>query len=403
MNVKEVQRMNDKSIVHLYVHIPYCIKKCDYCYFKSFGIPYGNGIPQDYFTALLKEIKMLSQKPVILGSMYWGGGTPTMMSAEQVEMLAETVSENFEMTSDYEFCSEVRPGPETTQEKIKILKNYNIKRVSMGAQSMNPEILKLNGRYHSVSNFLKTYEMLQKEEIFCKNVDLMSGMVGDNIQSFLDSIQKLVELSPENISIYKLQLYNNSKLYKKARAEQLALTTNEEEAQMVREGYTYLLEHGYELSGNLGFRKSPKYSHTHNVKTWLGEDLIGVGLSAHSRVDGRIYKNHNNVKRYIETVNNGKFPIERAYAYSVYEDMLRHFIYGVKSTNYNLVYFKERFGMDASKIFGKEIKWMEDNGYIVVKEEVIHTTLTGTLYVDDIMRAVLPDELDNIIVGHRRR
>ena len=404
MNANGAYELEQPRPMHLYLHIPFCYKKCDFCYYKSEKLG-AKEIPKEYFEALNKEIDLQAKKNVVLRSMYWGGGTPTTMSEKQIEYLLNHIFSVFEMSEDFEFCCEIRPGLEVTDEKISILKKYNIKRISMGLQSMNPNILKINGRNHNVETFYKIYEKVKKSGVFSVNVDLMSGLIGDSTDTFMGSLEALVSLSPENITIYKLQLYYNSRLYRKIREENIFVMTDEEEFELISQAYDYLLECGYEPADNFSYRKSRKYSHLHRVATWDGEDMVGVGASAHSCLSNAIYQNEIDIDKYIQKVEKGERIITRAYTYTMYENMIRHFIFGIKSCSYALENFKKRFGIEIMNIFAKEIQWLIDQEYVKFdkKNNMLITTKIGTLYADDIVRVFFPNVQKEINMGFKNR
>lgn len=404
MNKKYAEEMNEPVLTHLYMHIPFCYRKCDFCYYKS-GNLVKNEIPTEYFNALMKELEMYADKNIVLRSMYWGGGTPTTMSAEQIEKILDKIYSLYKTTDDFEFCCEVRPGPEASDEKLAILKDKKIKRVSMGLQSLNADVLRINGRNHNIDMFYKAFERVKNHNIYSTNIDLMSGLIGDNQTTFMKSLEELVALGPENITIYKLQLYYNSTLYKRMREDNLKLLSDEEEFETVSNAYDYILSKGYMVADNFSFKKSEEYSHLHRVATWNGENMMGIGASSHSCVDNYIYQNEIDVPRYIEKIDNKQNPITRAYRFTPYEDMVRHFIFGIKSCNYHIANFEKKFGVDITRIFGDEIKWLEKEGYAAwnASKDSLITSKTGALYADDIIRAFFPGVQQQINMGFRDR
>jgi oxygen-independent coproporphyrinogen-3 oxidase len=402
MNGRDIIRVYEDSPVHLYVHIPYCIKKCEFCYYQSFDL-HDKQIPEEYFNALLKEIKLYSDRFHRIRSVYWGGGTPTMMDERQIERLCQTIFSTFKPTDDLEFCVEVRPGAETSVDKIHRLKDFSVRRISMGCQSMNDVILRANGRNHRRNAFLKTFNMLRDEEIHTINVDMMSGLLGDTEETFMESIEEVSALHPENITLYKMQLYYNSHLYRKIRRENTPLMTDDEEIVCARRAYEFLLNSGYELADNFSFRTGPEHEHIFRTATWRGEDMVGIGLSAHSCVNRVIYQNEPDLEAYYKSINEGVLPIKRAYVYSPYEAMVRHFIFGIKRTCYDVRDFYRNFGVDLERIFGKEIDELAIGEFIEREDNFIRTTLKGTLFADDIVRAVFPNTQSTIKMGFLER
>lgn len=402
MNKNQLEKLKARRPSHLYIHIPYCLKKCDFCYYKSFETKQLQ-VPDEYVNALIKEIEMLDSDTVILRSMYWGGGTPTLLSCEQIEKIILAIKSRFVCSSDFEFCCEMRPGPETSEDKLQLLTQYGLKRASIGCQSLNSEVLRFNGRNHSTRSFMVTYEKIRKIGVDNINVDIMTGMIGDTAPQFMETVNRLVELKPENITIYKMQMYYNSTLYKKYHNSNIYWASDAEEAEMAKEAYQYILGSGYEFADNFSFRMNKKCEHIHRTGTWSGEDMIGVGLSSHSCVGNIIYQNENDLKEYFDRVNAGKKPISRAYEFSIYEAMIRHLIFGIKSCSYKLSSFNDRFGCNIEKIFMSEINYLKEQQWVVEKEDMLHATLQGALYSDDIVRLLFPKGQEKVKMGHRRR
>ncbi|WOO34822.1 coproporphyrinogen-III oxidase family protein [Anaerocolumna sp. AGMB13020] len=406
LNKQDIGKIWAEEDFHLYVHIPYCIKKCDFCYYVSYENKNGQ-IPEEYLEALKKEIRLYGGmeqfKNRKVRSIYWGGGTPTLMSLSQIKDLLEVIWESFQIHEDVEFCCEVRPGPETTKEKIMLMKEYGLKRVSIGCQSLNDNVLKLNGRNHNSNTFYKTFNMVRECDVFSINVDLMSGLLGDTQETFLYSIDEMIKLRPENLTIYKLEVYLNNLLYKKTLGQEARFITDEEEAEHVEAAYNRLLENGYLLSDNYSFCSEDKYRQIHRYNTWEGEDMIGVGLSSHSCYGLTIYQNDNRMADYMEQLQNDKLPIRRAYEFSVYEDMVRMIIFGIKSVSYPLEKFSRKFGIGADVIFADKLSYLQKEGYIDIKDGILNTTLKGALYADDVVRIFYPDRYRDAVLAHKAR
>lgn len=402
MNGKELESLKMPSKKHLYVHIPFCVKRCQFCYYKTYET-LSMQLPDTYIEALIQEIQMIDASHTVLNSMYWGGGTPTLMSEKQIVMLMEAIKEKFCFADNAEFCCEMRPGPELTKEKLQLLKDYGLQRASLGCQSLNDVVLQKNGRNHSKRAFLRAYELVKEMHYRCINVDMMTGMLGDNLVLFMDSMRQLAQLHPENITIYKMQLYYNSQLYRRLRKEQLSLLTDQEEYHLAETAYQYLLESGYVLADNFSFKTKEEYEHIHRTRTWLGEDMIGVGLSAHSCVGRVIYQNESDIERYYGKIAAQKLPVYRAYRFSIYEQMIRHFIFGVKRCHYQFDSFYEAFGCDVRDIFHKQLNFLVENNFVNVENDIMVTTLTGALYADDIVRSIFPNGQDKALMGHQKR
>ena len=405
-NKVDVKSIWEDEGFHIYVHIPYCVKKCDFCYYISFEC-HEKKIPDVYFNALLEEVRIYGMRSEFknrkVRSIYFGGGTPTVMSLEQIDLLCKTLKSNFNIDDSTELCCEVRPGPETTEEKIMLLKKHGMSRISVGCQSLNDDVLRKNGRNHNSGYFRKTFDMIKKCDIFCTNVDLMSGMVDDTYESFMDTIKELIKMNPESITIYKMELYLNNVLYKKSLQNKWEMISDAEEAKYVSDAYRILIESGYKHSDNYSFVKSSIYEQIHRYGNWLGEDMIGLGLSSHSYYKDHIYQNENRLDDYLSKIRENNLPIRRAYKFSKNEEMRRWVIFAVKKTKMNLISFEKRFGISALSIFEEEFGFLQKEGFIKIEDNILNATDKGILYADDIVRIFYPKQYRNIVLAHKNR
>lgn len=407
LNKRDLTGIWNKEGFNLYVHIPYCYKKCEFCYYKSLEL-FDEGVPDAYIDALLKEIDMVSQIPQVqsktASSVYFGGGTPTKMSTFQIRKVMDKIINSFHLSQNYELCFEARPGAETNEEKLRVLKDYGIKRISFGAQSLNESILKDNGRNHDARAFYEVFELARKIGIPSINVDIMSGMVNETLQSFLETIRQLLKLHPENISIYKLELYLNNALYRKLRSKQLTLLDDDEEARFAKIGFQEIMDGGYIPVTSFTFASDKKYTHVHREKLWgEGEDMLGIGASAHSCFNNYLFQNEIDVEKYINRINQGELPAMRAYAMSKREEMIQRLIFGMKTVDYPMQRFQDEFGIDVMSLYGRELEFLREKGFIKITDMHINLTLTGMLYADDIVRLFYLPHQKETYLSHAAR
>ena len=406
LNKKDVKGVWDREELHLYVHIPFCVEKCSFCYYKSFKMQ-NPGTIDEYLDALKTEITMYSNLPEVqskrIRSIYFGGGTPTLLNEQQLESLITHIKSSFAFTDNMEFCCEARPGPETTFNKLKLLKEHGMFRLSLGCQSLNDEVLRINGRTHDSTVFYETFDKARQAGIDSINVDLMSGLISDTMETWISTIKSLISLKPENIAIYKMEVYLNNKIYQKMREDKIELISNIEEANLARMAYKELISSGYMFADNFSFMTDPKYDHAHRREVWKGADMIGVGLSSHSCFNDYIYQNESSFPVYMNRVREGVIPIQRAYKISAREEMIQRIIFGVKNLNFSRSCFEDEFGIDVLDVFPKQFKYLEEEGFITIDTDNIKTTFEGALYADDIVREFyLPDQ-KNVMLGHVHR
>ncbi len=407
LNREDVEKIWNKGEVNLYVHIPYCAKKCDFCYYKSFSIGDGQ-VPEEYLDALKKEIELYSKTPQMQGkvlrSIYIGGGTPTMLTEEQLSSLVCFIYSRFETAKeDFEFCCEARPGPNTTLEKLELLESLGLRRLSLGCQSLDDEILQVNGRHHNAAEFYNAFELSRKAGIDCVNVDLMSGLVNHSMESWVDTIKRIIGLKPENVSIYKMELYLNNALYSSYREGGIRLVSDSDEVLYIREGYKRLLEGGYTLADNYSFMSDPRYRHVQRREVWKGKDMLGIGLSAHSCFNGCIYQNESLLSNYMERLKRDEIPVYRAHKISSREHLIRRVIFGIKNLHLDRKGFEEEFGIDVMSVFGEQLVKMQEDGFIRIYHDYIETTVEGAIFSDDFVRELYLPEHRKMALAHVKR
>lgn len=372
------------SKTSLYIHIPFCPKKCDFCYFTSFSA--GMTKVKAYINKLCEEIEYVSKKNAVRGriinSIYIGGGTPTYISIECFEKLFNSIRENFILSDDVEINVEVRPGKEATIEKLKFLKSVGVNRISVGMQSFNDTVLKANGRSCCVSDGLDLINKLNEVGFDNYNIDIMSGMIMENRETWENSIQQLLKIKPTNITIYKMQLYENSKLTKHCRENNINTMTEAEELEYTKHFFNSLLKGGYQLmSSTYSFSRGSEYASKYRQYRNEGEDLIALGISSNGVLNGRVYQKTYDMESYM----NNNFEPTSAYKMSEEEIILRGIILAMKCGEVDRVRFKNKFKIDPYEYF-KQFKEMKKLGVVDVTPTSIKVSGDYIYYIDDIIR-----------------
>ena len=406
LNVKDKNLLFAREDLHLYIHIPFCKVKCAFCYYLSFPIN-NNTVDNDYIEALLTEMDMYSHMPEFqskrLRSVYFGGGTPSLLSNEQIQILVTAIYKNFECSGDIEFCFEVGPDFDLSLEKLMLLKTLGINRISMGCQSTDEIVLQKNGRWRTVANFYRAYELVRRCNFRSINIDIMSGLISQTCESFVNTVKDICALQPENISVYKLEIYLNNELYKQLRNKEIELTTDKEEIQQVREGYKYILNEGYSHANHFNFYKHEKYDHVQRREVWRGADMLGIGLSSHSNINGFLYQNESNMDRYIKSLNLGFLPIKRAHKMSGEEKIAQKMILGIKNSSIDRKAFYEQFGVDPCKKYANIIDDLLRNNLINITDNELSLTFEGLIFADDIARLFYLPQHTSLSLAHIQR
>lgn len=292
----------------IYIHIPFCKHKCYYCDFVSFSNK--EEIVEKYIKAVKKEIKKYLEnkdfmKNYDVTTIYIGGGTPSYIDSKYIEEILKEIEKglvnNDTKFQDTEITLEVNPGT-IDEEKVKMYKEAKINRISMGLQSTNNKILKQIGRIHTYNEFLDAYSIVKKAGFDNTNIDLMIGLPNQTISDVKESLEKIIELNPNHISVYSLILEEGTALDKMIEEGKMELLDEELERNMYWYVKNTLEINGYNHYEISNFSKIGKES-KHNLNCWEQKEYIGIGTSAHSYINGVRYCNSSNVERYIENIN----------------------------------------------------------------------------------------------------
>ncbi len=358
----------------IYVHIPFCKKKCDYCDFISFSNK--NSKMQEYIEAVLKEIELQKIKKQIT-TIYIGGGTPSYIDSKYIkEILCEICKKN--VADNAEITIEVNPGT-VTLEKLKDYKMTGINRLSIGLQTTNDELLKQIGRIHNVEQFLETYKMAREVGFKNINVDLMLGLPNQRIKDLKDSLEKIIQLQPEHISVYSLIVEEGTPIANKIESGELELPEEELERNMYWYVKNTLELNGYKHYEISNFTKKG-FESKHNMNCWNQEEYVGIGIAAHSYRDITRYSNTENMSEYIKNVRSNKLERNRIIHEIQKEDDTKkeYMLLGLrKIEGISIKKFKEKFGDNPIYLYRNELKKLSDENLINIDEDNIRLTNKG--------------------------
>ena len=366
----------------LYVHIPYCVRKCNYCDFCS--LPKGQaGVPDPYVDRLCREISDYSLRVTRrIDTVYFGGGTPSLLSPVQMERIMSTIRQTFDISPSAELTFEANPGT-LTDEKSEAFYNLGFNRVSLGLQSIHENEMKTLGRIHTYDEFLASYRMLRRTGFNNISVDLMYGIPHQTIQSFRQTLTELISLSPEHISVYGLMIEEGTPFYEKR--DSLPLPSLDSECDMYELAGELLSRAGYEHYEISNYARDG-YRSRHNTLYWRLGEYIGVGAAAHSFFGGKRYFNTDNVEEYILSdgitdAGEVKSESELAYEYAMLGLRLKDGI--------SLLEYESRFG--TSFIQGKEdkINRLCDAGLITLSGDRLALSERGFYLSNSILVEIL--------------
>ena len=289
--------------IGIYIHIPFCKSKCYYCDFCSYANK--EELVDKYIRSLICEIDKISEleekEQYIISTIYIGGGTPSFIESKYIVKIIKKINEKFNIKKEAEITIEVNPGT-VDYNKLEDYFNCGINRLSIGLQSTYDYLLKEIGRIHSFQEFIETYHMARQVGFVNINVDLMLALPNQTIEQIKDSVEEVIGLEPEHISVYSLILEENTILCKMVNNGELELLKDEEERKMYWKIKELLEENGYTHYEISNFSK-PNYYSRHNVNCWEQMEYIGLGVAAHSYMNGIRYSNTENIEKYVEENN----------------------------------------------------------------------------------------------------
>jgi oxygen-independent coproporphyrinogen III oxidase len=374
----------------LYIHIPFCRKRCKFCYFRVYTNQNANAI-QHYVDCLAKEIELLSQTPAVAGRplkfVYFGGGTPSYLSSRQLKFLRDKLAEHISWDAAAEVTFECEPGT-LSHEKVETLKDIGITRVSLGVENFNDAILEENGRAHLSPEILKAYGWLQQVGFPQINIDLIAGMIGETDENWKDCVERAIEMEPDNLTIYQMELPFNTIISKEIREDGAASPVADwaTKRRWVDEAMNRCLAEGYQISSGNELVKSldtDQFVYRDNV--WRGCDLLAAGVSSFGHLQGVHYQNFDQIEEYQDTIQKGELPVNRALRPTQKQTLIRELILQMKEGHIRSEPFRQKFGVDILEEFSEAFTNQQAAGYLVVDGDEVRLTRRGILQVDSLL------------------
>lgn len=370
--------MEEKKQLELYLHIPFCERKCEYCDFLS--APADIDTRKRYVEALVEEIKIKSKafKQYSVPSIFIGGGTPSVLVGSFIADIMEAVYASFSMEKSAEITIECNPGT-LNKEKATNYKKAGINRISLGLQSANDKELQLLGRIHTYEQFLKSYDLLRKAGFDNVNVDLMSGLPLQNLADWEYSLKKVVALRPEHISAYSLIIEEGTPFYERFAEDELRreegdtpqlLPDEDTERAMYEWTESYLAEHGYLHYEISNYAKAGRECR-HNIGYWSRENYLGLGLGSASLVENERFSNTTDLESYLQGdyEKQEMILIDRQAQMEEFMFLGLRMLQGVSRED-----FKNCFQVEPEAVYGKEIERLCSQG--LLKQQAGYISLT---------------------------
>ncbi len=392
----------------LYLHIPFCRKRCKFCYFKVFTNVNADAIER-YVSALCQEISLVAQQPFMRDRqfrfVYFGGGTPSFLSVKQLESLMDRLHQHVSWNGAEEVTFECEPGT-LSQPKIQALKALGVTRLSLGVENFSDAILEENGRAHLSKEVYRAWEWIAEADFANVNIDLISGMVGETWENWRENIRKTLELSPESVTIYQMELPFNT-VYSKGILEsqsESAVATWPTKRDWVRYAFDVFQENGYTISSAYTVIKDPKkVSFSYRDNLWRGSDLLATGIASFGHIGGVHYQNVPEWDRYLGMIlDENRLPIGRAYRPTPHQSLIREMILQLKKGYLEVEYFRRKFHVDIVQQWQSEWDAYASEGYVVLptssssSDAMIRLTTDGMLRVDGLLPVFFEPQFRNV-------
>ncbi len=386
----------------LYLHIPFCRKRCKFCYFRVYTDKDAQEIGS-YLDALASEVEMLAQKPAIAGRplkfVYFGGGTPSYISVRQLEGLVSRVQAVMPWAGAEEITFECEPGT-LTHSKLEAIRAIGVTRLSLGIESFDDDVLRENGRAHVSAEIYRVLPWVRELGFEQLNIDLIAGMVGETWDTWKESVRKTVETEPDSVTIYQMELpyntvYSQGVLHGEGFAQPVADWPTKREWQDY--AFAELAAAGYVLSSayTMVRPKGKSSSFVYRDSVWHGCDLLGTGVASFSHLSGVHFQNVTQWGEYLAIVGEGRLPLGRGLAITDRERLTREMILQLKLGTLPVSYFGEKFGADVLSEFAPAWERLEEEGMLRVESDKIALTRAGLLQVDRLLPSFYDDQYRN--------
>jgi oxygen-independent coproporphyrinogen-3 oxidase len=377
----------------LYLHIPFCRKRCKFCYFRVYTDKNARDV-ETYVQALVKEIELYSQLPIVGGRklhfVYFGGGTPSYLSVSQLQGLFERVQRAIPFNGAEEITFECEPGT-LQQPKVVALKELGVTRLSLGIENFNDRILEANGRAHLSQEILRSYQWIKDAGFDQVNIDLIAGMVGENWENWRDCVRQTVDLNPDSVTIYQMELPYNTVFSK-----ELNLVGQDEPTSSIADWPTKRawVEFAFEELAKAGYSVSSAYTMVKNKdrchfdyrdSLWHGADMFGTGVASFGHVNGVHVQNVDGWEQYLAMIDKGELPLGRALPVQPRHMMIRELILQLKTGHIEIDYFRKKFGVEVVKDFRPSFDRLAERGFLILQDSRAELTRAGLLQVDRLL------------------
>jgi oxygen-independent coproporphyrinogen-3 oxidase len=394
---RRLQRPPDPATpLGVYVHIPFCRKRCRFCYYKVYTEQSAAEV-NEYVDAVLREVEMTAPLPAFAGRrprfVYFGGGTPSYLSSSNIDRLMSGLRRALPWDHAEEVTFECEPGT-ISEAKLRALKEAGVTRLSLGVENFAPEVLTLNGRAHQQRQIYQAYEAARTIGLPQINIDLISGLLGESDEGWADNIRRTIELAPDSVTIYQMEVPGNSTIARELRAAGLSEVPAapwQQKRAWIHKAFAAFEAAGYRLSSGYTMVRGEDVTFRYRDSLWHGADMLALGVSSFGHLGGVHFQNEKEIESYVARVRAGERPLSRGYALTTDERLVREFILQLKLGVLGGRPFREKFGVDVFERFAVPIAALVSEGLATIEETSEDTRLRlsrdALLQVDTLLPA----------------
>jgi oxygen-independent coproporphyrinogen-3 oxidase len=381
----------------LYLHIPFCRKRCKFCYFRVYTDKNAGDVER-YVSALAREIELVSRLPAMGGRpfrfVYFGGGTPSFLSGKQLTSLVDRLRANINWDQAEEVTFECEPGT-LSQPKLETLRELGITRLSLGIENFSDAVLESNGRAHLSGEVYKSWEWIQALDFPNTNIDLIAGMVGETWDNWKDCIRRTIDLAPDSVTIYQMELPFNTVYSQDILGNHVETPVADWPTKRAWVDYAYdeILAAGYSVSSAYTLvRDTSKVNFSYRDNLWRGSDLLATGVASFGHVSGMHYQNLPEWGAYLESLEAGRLPLSRGLRATPHQLLVRELILQLKTGQIDAGYFREKFGVDVLSHWRDAWQQHVDDGWLSIDGDRVTLTRQGLLRADALLPAFFEPE-----------
>ncbi|HCN08855.1 MAG TPA: coproporphyrinogen III oxidase [Lentisphaeria bacterium] len=371
----------------IYLHIPFCRKRCHFCYFRVYTGVNSKQV-RTYVEGAIKELELYARQPFIGGRkptfIYFGGGTPSFLSTQQLTSITEQMKAVLPWDEAEEITFECEPGT-LNEQKLKFIKELGVTRLSLGVENYDADILEFNGRAHRAVEIYRAYEWAQACDFPQINIDLIAGMLNETEENWRTCVTKAIDMAPDSVTIYQMEIPYNTTIYQRMKEnDEIAAPVADWDTkrEWVKYAFSELEANGYTVTSATTAVKDPATKFVYRDKLWEGADLMSLGVASFSHVNGTHFQNEHHMDGYLERLERNELPIYRALTPTSEELMIRELILQFKLGVVRLGYFQEKFGVDITDRFASQLMAMTERGMLETDDTQLRLTRDGLMQVD---------------------